>query len=143
MFLLRPPLWVTGLLAVLLASSAALNVKQWKDIGAARAACELRISNESANRSQTTTSLETESLRAKIEALEAELLNLRAVAKAVALRHTASQLLLEKYRKDLEIARKENPDLDKPADTSRLRALEESYRVRAGEGRDGQVPSDP
>lgn len=136
-------LWATGILTLLLAASTALNVRQFKQIGAAEAKCEATISKGVADRSQATTDLVTQSLKNQVTALREQITHEKQLSKAAHQRQSESSKLLSQYIKELDEARKANPSLDEPVDTSRLRRLEDAYRVRASASRDGSISRDP
>lgn len=139
----KPLLILVAILSVTTAGLAWHVANLYTRLGECRSECELRISNISAERSQATTDLITESLRHQVTILEAELQRLRDANKEIARRHGAAKELLNEYERQLNEARKTDLTLDQPADTSRLRALEDAYRVRAQGSGGVPVPSDP
>jgi Arc/MetJ-type ribon-helix-helix transcriptional regulator len=119
----KPLLWTAGTLALLLAASAALNVSQWKQIGAARVDCEVTKLEEYTSRSDIVRDLITESLRHQVATLEGEIEIAAAREKSIFERHSETELMLD------HDARKATPDLDAPLASSvveRLRRHEES-----------------
>lgn len=139
----KPLLWATGVLSILLALSAAWNVRSLKQLGAARAECEVTKLEDSSARSNLVRDLEADSLRNQVTLLEEELARLKDANKEIARRHGVTKELLTEYERQLNEARKADSALDQPADTARLRALEDAYRVRTEGSGDSQVPSNP
>lgn len=140
----RPLLWTAAVLALLLTASASLNVRHWKQIGAARAECEVTKLEESKSRSDAVQDLETESLRDRVTTIEGELVTAVAREKRIIERHSETELMLNHYRKKLDDARQTFPDLDTPLADSvveRLRRHEEAHRIRSQGGSDVSLPT--